>query len=669
MESKEKQQGPLRQLRKRVGITGIITALLVVLAPLFWIGKHFGWFTLDILALIPFGFIVAVRFLRYLLRTVLWSLRNRLLVVYVLIGVLPIFLIVVLVGVSAWALTSELAIYIATSSLDRQLAMIADTADVLHNLPAGQRQAAIPKMWQLMRSGAPDVVILVKDSTGMHRYPPAAAEIPFAPGWKTARGLVALNDDFYGWAHLVDEDEEITVIRPLTPEFVSNLVPSLGVIHLYETEGQRARDKHEKTGGTVTVNIHDNQNYTVQPGKKQVAGKIPPPVNRLDIAVPWYSTYQHSDLDQPDVPHPAVLEVDTRPSAVLATIFTGTDSLRGVLVWLIAGIAILFLFMEVVAAGVGLALATRVTGTVNSLYEGTRRIIYGDFRHRIPVRSRDQVGELTQSFNQMTDNLERLLVVEKEKERLETELEIAREVQNQLYPKQMPPVKGLRLTVECDPARMVSGDYYDYQVIPPGRLAFAIGDVAGKGISAALLMATLQAALRAQVNQYAESGTKGEALDAAELVGKLNRQIYANTAPEKYATFFFALYDSASRVLTYTNAGHLPPLLIRNGVAIPLEVNGTVVGAFPFSKYEESKLQLQLDDLLVCYTDGITEPENAYGEMFGEERLIEMVIKNAHLDSLVIIRTVMEAVRNWTGTPELQDDMTLLVARHGEALA
>jgi sigma-B regulation protein RsbU (phosphoserine phosphatase) len=78
---------------------------------------------------------------------------------------------------------------------------------------------------------------------------------------------------------------------------------------------------------------------------------------------------------------------------------------------------------------------------------------------------------------------------------------------------------------------------------------------------------------------------------------------------------------------------------------------------------------LQLDDLLVCYTDGITEPENAYGEMFGEERLIEMVIKNAHLDSLVIIRTVMEAVRNWTGTPELQDDMTLLVARHGEALA
>ena len=668
MESKRKQLGPLRRLRKQIGITGIITAFLVVLAPLLWIGKHFGWFTLDILALIPFGFIVAVRFLRYLLRTILWSLRNRLLVVYVLVGVLPIFLILVLVGASAWALTSELAVYVATSSIDRQLAVIADTAEVLHNLPAGQRQAAIPKMMQLMRGQAPDVVISVKDSTGIHRYPPGAPEIPFASGWKSAHGLVALNDDFYAWAHLVDEQEEITVIRPLTVEYLSNLVPSLGVIHLYEFREQPEHD--EGKGGTnVVVSGAHKKNYRVEPAKGLVAGKVPSPVNRLDIPVLGGSMYQHSDLDQPDQPHPALLEVDTRPSAVLATIFTGSDFPRGFLLWVIVGTAILFLFMEVVAAGVGLALATRVTGAVNALYEGTRRIIYGDFRHRIPVRSRDQVGELTQSFNQMTDNLERLLVVEKEKERLETELEIAREVQNQLYPKQMPPVKGLRLTVECDPARMVSGDYYDYHVIPPGRLAFAIGDVAGKGISAALLMATLQAALRAQVNQYAESDTKGEALDAAKLVGKLNRQIYANTAPEKYATFFFALYDSASQVLTYTNAGHLPPLLIRNGAAIPLEVNGTVVGAFPFSKYEESKLQLQLDDLLVCYTDGITEPENAYGEMFGEERLIEMVIKNAHLDSLVIIRTVMEAVRNWTGTPELQDDMTLLVARHGEALA
>jgi phosphoserine phosphatase RsbU/P len=147
------------------------------------------------------------------------------------------------------------------------------------------------------------------------------------------------------------------------------------------------------------------------------------------------------------------------------------------------------------------------------------------------------------------------------------------------------------------------------------------------------------------------------------MVSELNQQLYATTSPEKYATFFFAIYDQATGVITYTNAGHLQPVLIRDGAPTRLDVNGTVVGAFPFSKYEESKLTLQSGDLLVCYTDGISEPENEYGEMFGEERLIELVAKNAARDDARIIESVMEAVRQWTGVPELSDDMTLLLAR------
>jgi sigma-B regulation protein RsbU (phosphoserine phosphatase) len=123
------------------------------------------------------------------------------------------------------------------------------------------------------------------------------------------------------------------------------------------------------------------------------------------------------------------------------------------------------------------------------------------------------------------------------------------------------------------------------------------------------------------------------------------------------------MFDQQSRKLTYTNAGHLSPLLFRNGSVVPLDSNGTVVGAFPFSQYDKSSMTLSADDLLVCYTDGITEPENAYGEMFGEERLIELVQKHAHDQDHEIIRIVLDAVRSWTGTPELQDDMTLLLAR------
>src|SRR6202022_2348802 len=122
-------------------------------------------------------------------------------------------------------------------------------------------------------------------------------------------------------------------------------------------------------------------------------------------------------------------------------------------------------------------------------------------------------------------------------------------------------------------------------------------------------------------------------------------------------------YDDETGLLTYTNAGHLPPILIHNGTSTLLDVNGTVVGAFPSSKYDESKVQLHPGDLLVCYTDGITEPENEYGEMFGEERLIELVAKNAERGEAKIIASVMGPVRQWTGGPELSDDMTVLLAR------
>ncbi|MBV8808178.1 MAG: SpoIIE family protein phosphatase, partial [Acidobacteriaceae bacterium] len=349
------------------------------------------------------------------------------------------------------------------------------------------------------------------------------------------------------------------------------------------------------------------------------------------------------------------------------TFFSRTEVLRGVLFDVLVAIAILFLIVELIAFIIGLALARRMTHAVNQLSEGTRRVIHGDFRHRIPVRAHDQVGELAESFNRMTGNIERLMVIEKEKERLQTELEIAREVQAQLYPKEAPPIHGLKLTVRCDPARMVSGDYYDYVEIGSAKLAFAIGDVAGKGISAALLMATLQAALRAQLAHY-QPTRKGDCaplpdVDVADVISQLNQQIFANTSPEKYATFFFALFDEGSRTLTYTNAGHLSPLLFRNGDVHPLDSNGMVVGAFPWSSYDESCLTMTPGDLLVCYTDGITEPENAYGEMFGEERLIDLIRKHCHEDDHQIIGVVLDAVRSWTGQPELQDDMTLLLAR------
>jgi sigma-B regulation protein RsbU (phosphoserine phosphatase) len=270
----------------------------------------------------------------------------------------------------------------------------------------------------------------------------------------------------------------------------------------------------------------------------------------------------------------------------------------------------------------------------------------------------------------MTANLERLIVVEKEKERLQSELEIAREVQMQLFPKENPVLRTAQVLGVCHPARMVSGDYYDFVSLPDSTLALAIGDVAGKGISAALLMAAIQSTMRTQLTAAAPmavaagNGSRVHPIDTAQLVAQLNKQLYANTSPEKYATFCFALYDEPRSMLKYTNAGHLPPILLRNGEPYSeLGVTGTVVGAFPFSRYEEQEIELRSGDLLVAYTDGVVEPENPYGEQFGEDRLKDLLVKYGAQDSDEIVARVMESVEEWTGSSELQDDMTMLVVR------
>jgi sigma-B regulation protein RsbU (phosphoserine phosphatase) len=208
---------------------------------------------------------------------------------------------------------------------------------------------------------------------------------------------------------------------------------------------------------------------------------------------------------------------------------------------------------------------------------------------------------------------------------------------------------------------MVSGDYYDFMRLSDHSLAFAIGDVAGKGISAALLMATIQSTMRTQLS--ASNGAGPFPLSTAKMVATLNRQLYANTAPEKYATFFFALYDGDANQLIYTNAGHLAPILLRGNTLDTLDSTGTVVGAFPVAKYGEKTVHLGPGDVLVAYTDGIVEPENAYGEMFGEDRLKDLLVKCAKVDATEIIARTMEAVNQWTGAGELQDDMTMVVAR------
>jgi sigma-B regulation protein RsbU (phosphoserine phosphatase) len=611
---------------------------------------------------------VGLRLLRTALRKITWRLRNRLMVAYLFIAVLPILLVVVLAALGSYMLAGQVAVYLARSELDRRLLALRSVAQDL-----GASPTAIQRIGEAEQRPFPGLV-LWETYHGVTRQWPSDAKAGIPSGLHGFSGLALDQGRYYAWAEVVSSDEQVLALAPLSRRYLSAMMPGLGDV--YFTQRELLVPESGETTGEAKVIVkgpstkagagEDAQFRLAPAGGETSRPALPPPVNQFDLDVQWGSLLRAVEWAHPDKSDRALLLVHTRMSALFATILSqGGDELQGGVLVIFYAVAIAFLVVGVAGLAIGVSMSRSITGAVHSLYEGTQRVLRGDFSHLIPVTGQDQLAELSTSFNSMTENLERLLVVAKEKERMEAEIEIARGVQDQLYPKEPPVFEALRVLGSCSPARMVSGDYYDYQLVD-GKLAIAIGDVAGKGISAALLMATIQAALRMELRaavELAMPSMNGQRFSTARMVSELNQQLYATTSPEKYATFFFAIYDQATGFLTYTNGGHLQPVLFRDGTATLLDVSGLMVGAFPFAKYEESKLELRSGDLLVCYTDGITEPENEYGEMFGEERLIELVSKNADRDEAQIIESVMESVRQWTGVPELSDDMTVLLAR------
>jgi phosphoserine phosphatase RsbU/P len=276
----------------------------------------------------------------------------------------------------------------------------------------------------------------------------------------------------------------------------------------------------------------------------------------------------------------------------------------------------------------------------------------------VHIRRRDQLGALGESFNEMTSSLSDLIEGQRSRQRLEHEVAIAREVQQQLFPQSFPSLPGLELAAVCRPARMVSGDYYDFFPLGRTRAGIVLADISGKGIFAALLMASLQAMLRSSAAVDAECGT-------AEVVKRVSSQLFQSTSEDRYATLFYAVYDSEAKTLTYTNAGHLAPLLITDGRVQQLDQGGMVVGVFDDSQYAQRTLDVPLGSLLVAFSDGLTEPENVYGEEFGIERLRAEILRQRALPAARLAENLVLAVEQWAGMAEQSDDMTVVVARMG----
>ena len=686
-----------------------VLALDLLLFAVQWSTRHVsppmsaslgGWVTfLSILAIV----LLAIAGFRWLRSQLLWRLRNRLIVTYVFIGVIPVFLLVMISLITLYLLAGQFASFVVTS----------DITTHLHSMEAANRAISNHLAAHISGSGKLDADVLGharprrpewsrRQVCAWYRNQPQ----PYCAGPEGAAGLdfpSFITGDFrdivrdHGKLYLrtatvlAAEPESsslslrVIVSEPLDKDFVEKIAGDLGLVAVYGSQSPTASPNADST---APAQQNASKPYLALQDRRQreqtfSAGASPPASSSLDREITFPIPLQVVDWSTGERERAGALaEVETRPSVLYGRLFAALgDYARGV-EYILLSIAIVFAIIELLALFVGTKLTRSITSAVDQLYQATKHINRADFSHRIPVQSNDQLATLANSFNSMTTSIEKLVQEQKEKQRLEGELAIAQEVQAQLYPKMITQLENLEVHGFCRPARTVSGDYYDFLALNSDKLMLAVGDISGKGISAALLMATIHSAVRAYsiedrsvLRETAAVGAAGGSglmlaselrwTDAspAALLTLLNHQLYESTPDAKYATLFLGIYDGETRRLTYSNGGHLPPILIsEDGSSQLLSCGGTVVGLFDNLSFPEATVQLRQGDVLVAYSDGVTEPENDYGE-FGEERLIQLVRENCHLSLERITEIVTVAVDDWIGDNEQPDDVTLVLAR------
>ena len=300
-------------------------------------------------------------------------------------------------------------------------------------------------------------------------------------------------------------------------------------------------------------------------------------------------------------------------------------------------------------------LSSRLTRNLSTLSDGVHRIAAGDYSARVKVRSKDEVGRLATAFNQMAEDVEQHQQSAVEQERIKRELELGRQIQHDMLP-QGPLRLGLtEIEGVSVPAKEVGGDFFNYFSLHDGRIALLVGDVSGKGVGAALLMANIQASLRTRL-------ALGQDLDA--IAREIDVDIEGNTPGPIYATLFVGILNPATRELRYVNAGHNPQYILRRAKALErMSSSGLPVGLLAGRGYAEARVQLEAGDLLFFYTDGCVEAENEAGEMFGAESLENLLVAAIGADDLLArVETVLNEYR---GKREPFDDATMMVVKVG----
>jgi sigma-B regulation protein RsbU (phosphoserine phosphatase) len=581
----------------------------------------------------------AFRLGRYLVRRLLWRIRTKLIVSYLFIAVVPVVLLLLLFGLAALLFSGLVASHIVTSDIQAK-------AQVLH---ATARSA----LTSAGRTGAAEMDALVAPARRIHpevsyavvrggRVVASHGETPKTlPAWIKAPGMAGLVKE--------DDHEELRAVWMEGTDFVLLDVPLDS--RLFEDLHQRMGVQFLGAGGKVEsgddglrIDIDDRK-----ASRPATAGG-----GMTFFATPERRRWSDGEVEL----DPLTFRFD--PYDLGRRLSPSALNMADLLVTALAAVAGVFLVMYAVALLVGLILARSITKGIHELSTGTERLRQGDFSHPIRVYSRDQLGDLAESFNVMAESVRDLLREQADKERLEEELRIARKIQMSLLPQGTVTLPGLRVAALCLPAAEVGGDYYDLLPLSDTRMGVLVADVSGKGTSAALYMAELKG-LVLSLSRIYES--------PARLLGEANRILAANMDPRSFITMTYAVVDTARRTMTYARAGHNPLIHLSKGLTRVLTPAGLGLGMDRGERFEEileeAQVPLESGDVFLFFTDGLSEAMNGRAELFGERRLrdvLERVI-GTESDEVELKDRILEEIRGFVGDAAQHDDMTMVILK------
>ncbi|MEA2162646.1 MAG: phosphoserine phosphatase RsbU/P [Thermoanaerobaculia bacterium] len=588
-----------------------------------------------VIALTLYAFAV---FVRWTLRKLFWRVGRRLFLSYVLIGVLPFFLFGILLLTIGYMICGVMT----------------------HAALRGERQASLGQL----ESAAFEYSLTGKAPTNVTKsleiYDTDNASGAKLPAWlksTTFSGMVWRDKKAFLVASRQAAKEEGAALRtivfaePLDAEWIEQFQDKSGMT-IRTKMGERT--VHEGRGIRVgkperSINIEGDDDG-------QFTDLL---IHSLGRKVVWPDVTELTDWDSGSTnqgKHELVTLI-ANPFQNLFHFYFGAeaDSYVSNLFGFTVGITFLLLIFYVLAVLFAAVLIFSITRAVNRIEKGTKAVERGDFTYRIAMKPRNQLGEMAQSFDRMTESIATLLVNVAENERLQSEIEIAASIQRNLLPKEGPQFRGVSFSAHFEPTASIGGDYYDVFNIDKTRLAVAIGDVSGHGLSTGLVMAMVKAAITTLVEEGAEE---------TSLFHRLNDLVFRSTERRAFMTLAFTIFDLEHGTIRHTNAGHLYPYLLREGQrprgievpSLPLGVRSTI-------STHTAEVDLQEGDAVVYLSDGIVEAQDENGEPFGFDQLEALLAESTDRSPSTIRDRILAAVARHCGTRPADDDRTVMILR------